>query len=147
MFHGQSLYQELTRVPLILRYPERVPAGTEVKETVALVDLLPTLLDLSGIAVPKAAQGRSLAPLLGPAGATARDGWRPRPVFSERPFATHFGTPPPHDTESYAVVDGRWKLVWNVRRRAGAPEHELYDRRRDPRETNDVAARHPREVP
>ncbi len=142
MFHGQSVYRELTQVPMILHYPAGIPAGTKVEETVGLIDLMPTLLDLSGLPIPAAAQGRSLLPLL-----RAQHGqWQPRAAFSERPFAIHPASPPPYDTESYAAVDRGFKLVWNIRRTASAPEYELYDRRTDPKEQRNVATQYPTEV-
>ena len=47
MWHGQSVYGEMIRVPLILWAPGRVPKGTRVEEPVQLIDVMPTLLDLS----------------------------------------------------------------------------------------------------
>jgi arylsulfatase A-like enzyme len=49
MFHGQSVYGELTGVPMILYRPGVIPAGIQIKETVRNIDLMPTLLDLSGL--------------------------------------------------------------------------------------------------
>jgi arylsulfatase A-like enzyme len=46
--HGKSLYEEVTRVPLVLHAPGVVPAGTKLP-TVGLADLVPTVLDLLGI--------------------------------------------------------------------------------------------------
>ncbi len=63
-FHGQNVYGEMTNVPLVLWAPGRIPAGTVVTETVQSIDLMPTLLELSGLEVPEAAQGQSLVPLL-----------------------------------------------------------------------------------
>jgi arylsulfatase A-like enzyme len=45
--HGNSLYRPALEVPLIIRYPARVPAGASVSEPVSLRDLPATLLDLS----------------------------------------------------------------------------------------------------
>lgn len=134
-YHGQSLHGELTRVPLILRYPEEVPAGRVVDEPVGLVDVMPTLLALSGLETPPEAQGRDLL---------AEDR-RPRPVFSDRPAAPHFISPYPRPLESFSVVHEGWKLIWNVHRPEGstAPEHELYDFARDPLDRVNVAAAHP----
>lgn len=47
--HGKSLYRTELYVPLIVRYPTRVPAGVRVREVVTLRDLPATLLDLAGI--------------------------------------------------------------------------------------------------
>jgi arylsulfatase A-like enzyme len=61
--HGTMLYDEVMRVPLILRGPG-VPRGRRVPEPVGLVDVMPTVLDLMGIQHPEGLQGRSLLPAL-----------------------------------------------------------------------------------
>lgn len=136
MYHGQSVYGELTQVPLVIRYPEGIRPGTVVNESVSLLDLMPTLLAFSGLEVPAQAQGQSLAPLLGQAGGTGS--FRPMPVFSEKP-----ADPTVSDLESFAVIEGGWKLVWNERRPNGVPETQLFDHRRDPRDLHDLAGQHP----
>jgi arylsulfatase A-like enzyme len=139
--HGQTTYGELTRVPLIVSYPGVVPAGKVLDETVGLIDVMPTMLDLSGLPIPERAEGQSLAPLLRAKAVAAE--WKPRPVFVDRPAAPHFVSPYPRDQESFAVIHEGWKLIWNTKRPAGAPEYELYDHRRDPGDHHDVAAEHP----
>jgi arylsulfatase A-like enzyme len=47
--HGNSLYDEVIRVPLIIRYPDSRFNGTRVKDQVQLLDVTPTLVDLLGI--------------------------------------------------------------------------------------------------
>jgi arylsulfatase A-like enzyme len=59
VLHGNSAYQELLHVPLIIRYPRGERTG-EVDETVSLVDVVPTILDSLGYEVPPQVQGRSL---------------------------------------------------------------------------------------
>jgi arylsulfatase A-like enzyme len=144
MFHGQSLYGELTNVPLVLWGPDRIPAGAVVERTVQTIDLMPTLLELSGLPVPEAAQGRSLLPLARTA--AGGGGARRRPVFSTR-AATHdlFG-PPPRAKEAYSVILGEWKLIHNLEGAEGDPEFELYHHASDPLALRDVAARHPEVV-
>jgi len=68
--HG-DLHVETLHVPLVLRFPGRLPAGTRVRAPARLLDLMPTVLDLVGLPVPADIQGRSLVPLIfasGPAG-------------------------------------------------------------------------------
>ena len=63
-------YEETIRIPLLVRYPPRVPAGAVASEMVLTIDLAPTLLDLAGVAPLAGMQGRSLAPIFkGTAGA------------------------------------------------------------------------------
>lgn len=104
-FHGQSVYGELTNVPLMFWSPGRIDAGTVVPDTVSSVDIMPTLLEAAGIPVPGDLQGQSLAPLLRQVSAKS-GGWEPRPAFIEK--AKLVG-PGPGDTglESYGIVDGK----------------------------------------
>jgi arylsulfatase A-like enzyme len=62
--HGNSLYDVLLHVPLILRAPGLVPAGRRVPAVVGLIDVAPTMLELLGLPLPHWTQGRSLVPLL-----------------------------------------------------------------------------------
>ncbi len=147
MWHGHSLYGELTDVPLIVHWPRRVAAGRTIDEVVQTIDVMPTLLELAGLPRPAALQGQSLALFLDPAARPAAGGgwagWRRRPAFAERyPYAPDL--PPPRDRTSDALIDGEWKLIQH--RTAGAPPYELYDWRRDPLNQTDLAGRHPEVV-
>lgn len=53
-----------TRVPLIVVWPGHIPGGRRIEQPVSLIDLLPTILELTGLPAAPVAQGRSLAPLL-----------------------------------------------------------------------------------
>jgi arylsulfatase A-like enzyme len=149
-FHGQSVYGEMNNMPLILWRPGAIRAGVTVEETVQTVDLMPTLLEMSGIPVPAGVQGRSLLPLLsrapaapGTVRASARD---TRPAISEKAETREFGAPPPRDTAAAAIVVGNWKLIHNTKRPDGKAEFELYNHAHDPLDAHDVAAAHPEEV-
>ncbi len=84
MEHGQrwhlfQLHDEAVRIPLMMRLPGAVPAGTRVPAAVSLVDVAPTVLDLVGLPPLHDVDGTSLVPLLRDGGPPfARDG-----VFSE----------------------------------------------------------------
>lgn len=65
--HNRTLYDEVLHIPLIIRYPGRVPAGRAIAGQVRLMDVGPTLLDLAGVRVhapAKPSQATSLASLL-----------------------------------------------------------------------------------
>jgi arylsulfatase A-like enzyme len=119
-----------------------------VEQTVQAIDLMPTLLEMSRLPVPAAAQGHSLLPLLGLAsrsssaahGPGARTAW---PVVIEKESTREGGGPPPRDNASCAIIVDSWKLIHNAKRPPGRPEYELYDHRRDPLDATDVAADHP----
>jgi arylsulfatase A-like enzyme len=62
--HGNSLYEELLRVPLIIRLPGVIPAGKRVVENVSHVDLMPTVLGLLQVPGPSKIQGIDLSPAI-----------------------------------------------------------------------------------
>jgi arylsulfatase A-like enzyme len=151
MFHGQSVYGELTQVPLFMRWPAGLPKGKVVDDVVQSLDVMPTLLELSGLAIPDGIQGQSLTPLARQTtngNGDIANGWKRRPAVTEKAITSPDGAwaPPPADTESYAINDGQWKLIHNKTRPRGGPEFELYDFVKDPLDKTDVASQHPEVV-
>jgi arylsulfatase A-like enzyme len=160
MFHGQTVYGELTSVPLVFYRPGQVPSGAVIDETVENIDIMPTILELSHLPVPKGVEGNSLLPLL----AAARDrakgagsstslsevagkyGWSRRGAVSEKASTTQGGGPPPRSNESYSIIFEGWRLINNKQRPPGTPEFELYEHRRDPLNLKNVATLHPDRV-
>ena len=143
LYHACSVYQTTLHVPLGFSAPGLLPPGARVPQTVELIDVLPTLLDLLGIAKPAEQHGRSLVPYLERPGA----GGTGKPAFSE------YGS-----TKIRTVVQGDWKLVENpdgispVCIPDAPPNHypigraELYDLGKDPGETANLAAAQPSRV-
>ncbi len=149
---GPALYEEVVRIPLLMRVPVDGLAGSSVREPVSHLDVLPTLMSLSGIAVPPALHGAAIFHRAPPDPAAARRRGR-RCHSSEEP--------PPHDpvfptverapvrTSAFsgfdrfsishdswfglipirAVVTERYKLVVNLHQ-----SDELYDLSDDPHE-------------
>jgi arylsulfatase A-like enzyme len=94
--HALSLYEELLRMPLLLRYPARLPRGGRVAALVESIDLAPTVLDVLGLPAPPPMEGVSFLPLVGGA------------APAQTPFAVAeqlLG----HDGRSVRV--GRYKLI------------------------------------
>ena len=118
------------RVPCLMRWPGRIPAGVVVDGFASSLDLLPTIAGLCGAAVPvdRTIDGVDVGGLLG-LGADPPD--------PERPFVYIL------DGTLEAVRSGRWKL--HVRKRRRELE-ELYDLAADPGETTDVSSDHPKMV-
>jgi arylsulfatase A-like enzyme len=116
LFKGGYFYDEVVRVPCIVRAPGKLPAGRRVSGLVEAIDLMPTLLELLGVAKPDAVQGRSLMPLI--------EGKEPRP---RRAVHSEFPT-------TKMVRTDEWKLVHYVR----APYGELYDLKNDPHELHNL---------
>jgi arylsulfatase A-like enzyme len=69
--HRMTLFEEVLRVPLILRYPPAIPADTRPHTLARTVDIAPTLLELADLAPLSPAGGRSLLATLGGGGASA----------------------------------------------------------------------------
>jgi arylsulfatase A-like enzyme len=97
-WNAPVLASHKSRVPLIFVWPGRIAPGRRLTQRVSLIDLLPTILDLVGLAPPEVAQGRSLAPLL-----LGRRGWKPRPVVLDE-----FWTDGKDLWGSLETIDGRW---------------------------------------
>ncbi len=123
--HGVSVYATELRVPLLVRWAQRLPAGLRVERDVRLIDLPPTLHDLLGLPGDPAAQGASLQPLW-----TATGAIEPRVAFAE---ATR------HPPEQKAVCLWPWKLI----RYYDDGHCELYNLATDPHERNNLAASEP----
>ena len=62
-YDKRLMYEPSIRVPMMLRYPGQVRSGATSEQMVLNLDVAPTLLDLAGLPVPAAMQGKSLLPL------------------------------------------------------------------------------------
>ena len=62
--HGHDLYEESVRIPMLMRLPGAIPAGTVVDTMARNVDIASTVLDYLGIAAPAGLDGRSLRPAI-----------------------------------------------------------------------------------
>ena len=129
--HGIFLYDEVIRVPLIVKLPNSRAAGLRVPDPVQHIDLLPTLLDLVGAEPIEGLRGRSLRPLL----EGDRDPWPARYIYSEALYPRyHFGW-----SELYALTSAQFRFV-------KAPSEELYDLIADPDERENLVPRRARTV-
>jgi arylsulfatase A-like enzyme len=61
--HGHTLYDEMVRVPLLIKLPGRAYAGARVAAPAGSIDVMPTVLDVLGLPPAAEAEGRSLRPL------------------------------------------------------------------------------------
>lgn len=123
--HGQwmkqSLFENSARVPLIISVPGGVK-GQASPRTVELVDLYPTLAELTGLTPPTGLQGQSLIPLLKKTDAA----WT-KPAYTQVRR---------NDIMGRSVRTERWRYTEWDEGRAGA---ELYDHQEDPNEFTNLA--------
>jgi arylsulfatase A-like enzyme len=140
--HGPSLYQESIGVPLLVRYPPAVPAGTRIETPVSTLAAFATILDLANLAPPPTLQVGSLRPLLeGRADS-------PGPILSElhdpSAMGPGRGRPDPQMQvgRRYRMLrEGDLKLVTTSR-----GEAFFYDLAVDPGESRDLSAERPEDV-
>jgi choline-sulfatase len=122
--HGFFIYNSTLRVPLIFKPPHGTAAPRVVTRTAGLIDIAPTILDLLHMHDPltRQFQGSSLAAdILGKRTATTR------PVYAESFYPrSSFGW-----SDLHAISTDRYKYIQ-------APNPELYDLLKDPRETHNL---------
>lgn len=124
--HGLFLYEASMRVPLLFVCKNKLPAGKAVPAKVGLADIMPTILELAGLPVPKTVQGTSLLPWI--SGRKNDD----RTTYMETYYPReNFGW-----SEFKGVVDGTWKFIQ-------APRPELYDLKKDPNEEDNLYEKAP----
>jgi arylsulfatase A-like enzyme/HEAT repeat protein len=118
VYHGSTLYDEQVRVPLIVHIPGYAPA--RIAQPVEVIDIAPTLLATTGVAIPESMRGRDLRTLLH----APPDAWSP--VFS-------------------AVLTKRMALRWPHKLIADLRFglYELYDLENDPAERRNLAGDRP----
>jgi arylsulfatase A-like enzyme len=123
MAHGNgSVYQDQVHVPLLIKYPDQHQAY-QSDALVSQVDLMPTVLDLAGIEIPRSLQGHSLR------GSQNQQG---SAVFAEGEGRSQNANPRLRGSRR-AVFSGNWKLIaWS----AGNPE--LYNLAADPGELHNL---------
>ena len=139
-FDKRFMYEESLKMPLLIRYPEKVKPESINKDIVLNVDFASTFLELAGLPVPESFQGRSFLPLL--EGKTPSD-WRKEMYYR---YWTHRDGL--HNVFAhYGIRNKRYKLIyyysdglnfpWNSKEK-DKEEWELFDLEKDPFELNNV---------
>lgn len=142
--HEASLSEYLLDVPLIMRYPEKIPAGLEVEEPVSTVALFPTLLDLADLPPPDGTHARSFAPLFSGQVEPSRS-----PLLSEQHGLAPLVPGSYKETGPFdrlgvryrALEEDGWKLVVD-----SEGNEWLFRPLEDPTETENLAERYPEKV-
>lgn len=134
--HGLSVerrlaYEESIRIPLFMRWPKLIKAGSAVDQLALNIDIAPTLLEIGGAPPPKEIHGRSLVPLLRGEKVLWRDSFLIE-YFSDKVF------PRMSNMGYQAIRDGRSKYIHYVDLDR---VDELYDLKADAYEMNNLAPR------
>ncbi len=136
MDHFLTMYQEVLRVPLIFHGPN-IPSGLRITTPVSLVDLMPTILSLSGVPPRTSSDGLDLTPLM--AGKDPQQ-FTTRPIFGEASGGLTYALMMEDIFPVYrSLRRGQHKLIHDSKREIW----ELYDLANDPSETMNIAEREP----
>lgn len=171
-FGKWTLYDEGIRIPLVVAQSNRIKPASRTDAMVSWIDLLPTLIDMSGGSVPNGLDGRSFASVL----------YGHNDAHRDRIFTTHSGDRKMNVYLSRSIRTKRYKLIWNphpefaftthidlllratsgdyfkqwieqaktdksaaatVAAHHGRPQYELYDLLNDPSEQHNLAGEQP----
>ena len=125
--HGSTLYEEVMRVPLLIRFPKGRFAGIRVAARASLADVYPTVLRVLGELPGEGLDGRDLAPMIrGSVTDTA-----------ERDLFLSLRTSGENGHRVRGVLSGRFKYLRRTRPEAN---EALFDLVRDPAESKDISA-------
>jgi arylsulfatase A-like enzyme len=119
LYDKRFMYEESLRMPVLVRWPAAIRAGSRTEALALNVDFAPTFLEAAGAAVPASMQGRSLLPIL--RGDTPGD-WRAAIYYR------YYHDPGHHDTRAhYGVRTATHKLIYYWKK----DQWELFDLRSD----------------
>ena len=128
-FDKRFMYEECQHMPLIIRYPKAIKAGSVSSAISMNVDFAPTFLDFAGVDIPEDIQGKSLKPILENEGKTPAD-WRKAAYYhyyeypAEHSVKRHYGI----RTQDFKLIHFYNDIdVW-----------EMYDMKKDPHEMNNI---------
>ncbi len=126
--HGNSFFNELTKIPLIVVPPKAEGvAGLRISSPASLIDLMPTILSLGGLQPPPELEGRDL-----------RTSWTEPDEFETARWL-FIASPHSKDVEAAAVVHGDLKYIDRLPWRR--PRPALFDLAQDPAEKRNLAGR------
>ena len=126
-FDKRFMYDESFKTPLLIKWPNKITAGTTEDEMVQNLDFAQTFLEVAGVKAPSDMQGQSLVPLL----KGQKEAWDREAVYYH-----YYEYPAEHAVKRhYGIATKTFKLIhfyYDVN------EWELYDRKKDPKEINNV---------
>ncbi|MDA7633203.1 sulfatase-like hydrolase/transferase [bacterium] len=134
-FHSHTVYGELSQVPLMFRWPgnPNFRKGGMVDRVIENLDIMPTLLELSGIEGPAAMQGRSLVPLIDGSGVSS---WQDQLVITHTLRREDEFPDDPEKGHHFSFIENGLKVI----RKEVEPElvEELFDRSVDRLDLNNI---------
>lgn len=136
--HGYSLgehgltgkccaYEQVIRIPMIVRYPEVIKQGSRCKELILNIDIAPTVISFCGLSIPRDVSGQSLVPLLKNR-VESLEGWREDFLFECWDNRPEFPSQVAVRTQTCKLIAYQYE-----------PHVEMYDLENDPTEKGSVA--------
>lgn len=126
-YDKRFMYEESLKMPLLVRYPKLVKAGSETNKMALNLDFAETMLEIAGVEVPSDMQGRSLLPVLK---GEEPENWR------DSIYYHYYEYPGYHYVKRhYGIRTERYKLI---RYYHDIEAWELYDLQEDPSELNNL---------
>lgn len=126
-FDKRFMYNESFKTPLLIKWPNKITAGTTEDEMVQNLDFAQTFLEAAGVTAPTDMQGESLMPLL----IGKKEQWDRDAIYYH-----YYEYPAEHAVKRhYGITTKEYKLIhfyYDVN------EWELYDRKKDPKEIHNV---------
>jgi len=131
MTDKRAMHEPSIRVPLIVRYPKLVEAGTVVEQQVLNIDLAPSIIEICGAEPLERVHGRSCVPLFRGQADGWRDGW-----YYEYNYEKQF----PYTPNVRGIRTAKWKYVRYPHGDGGRDRHkaELYNLQEDPGELHNL---------
>ena len=128
-FDKRFMYEECQRMPMIVRYPKAIKAGSTSNAIAMNIDFAPTFLDFAGVEIPDDIQGESLKSILTNEGNAPAD-WRKAAYYH------YYEYPAEHSVKRhYGIRTADFKLIHFYN---DVDEWEMYDMQNDPHELNNL---------
>jgi arylsulfatase A-like enzyme len=121
-YDKRLMYEPSIRIPMMARYPSRIPAAGTSDKMVLNLDIAPTMLDLAGVAIPADMQGKSMLPIMEGKDVPWRKDW----LYEYYEYPGYENVPP-----CRGVRTERYKLIHYFLEK---DVYELYDLKTDPDE-------------